>query len=84
MVSSLFPATRWSLVGRSVDAAPDRGLLLDHYADAIARYLAHRFPELRRRGEVDDLVQEVLLALMRNDAVLRRADPAHGGASATS
>lgn len=79
MVSSLFPATRWSLVGRSADGTSDRALLLDHYADAIGRYLAHRFPDLLRRGVVDDLVQEVLLGLLRNGEVLRRADPGHGG-----
>ncbi|MDA3959171.1 MAG: sigma-70 family RNA polymerase sigma factor [Planctomycetota bacterium] len=54
-------------------------LLLEHYADALTRYLGSKFPEMRRRGDIDDLVQEVLLALMRQGHVLQRADPAHGG-----
>lgn len=79
VASSLFPLTRWSFVGRAGEDERELGLLVAHYADAVARYLARRFPELARRGEIDDLVQEVLLALLRNGAVLRRADPAQGG-----
>jgi len=78
MASSLFPATRWSLVER-LDGDRDVTLLIEHYADAVARYLAGKFPELRQRGQIDDLVQEVLLALMRNPHVLRRADRNQGG-----
>lgn len=78
MASSLFPATRWSLVDR-LDEGRGVARLLDYYADAVARYLGLKFPDLRRRGQIDDLVQEVLLALLRQGEVLQRADPAHGG-----
>ena len=78
MASSLFPVTRWSLIGR-IDDQHALTLLIEHYADSVARYLGRKFPTLQRRGDIDDLVQEVLLALMRSGDVLQRAQPSNGG-----
>lgn len=77
--SSIFPATRWSLI-RSLEQEPARtGALLGLYAEAVARYLAIRLPHLRGRGLLEDVVQEVLTALLQRSDLLARARPEAGG-----
>lgn len=38
-----------------------------------------KFPDWRQRGDLDDLIQEVLLSFMRNAKTLQRVSPANGG-----
>lgn len=71
-----FPPTRWSLVGNAPTG--DAGALVERYADAIARYLRLRFPELPA-VDFDDLVQEVLMHLLQRPELLAEASPRNGG-----
>ena len=72
----VFPPTRWSLVGRA--PAGDVGLLIERYADCLARYLRLRFPELAP-SDADDLHQEVLLHLLEHPELVAAASPREGG-----
>jgi RNA polymerase sigma factor (sigma-70 family) len=71
-----FPPTRWSLVGRAPNG--DVGLLIERYADCLARYLRLRFPELAP-SDADDLHQEVLLHLLEHPELVAAASPRAGG-----
>lgn len=71
-----FPPTRWSLVGNA--PAGDAGALVERYADALARYLRRRFPDLPA-ADFDDLVQEVLMHLLQRPELLAGASPREGG-----
>jgi RNA polymerase sigma factor (sigma-70 family) len=69
----VFPDTRWSLIGRIADQPDSAGLLIDLYADAIARYLRQRLPTSAAQG--DDVVQDVLLHLLERPELIARARP---------
>ena len=71
-----FPPTRWSLVGNA--PAGDAGALVERYADALARYLRLRFPDLPA-ADFDDVVQEVLMHLLQRPDLLSGASPRDGG-----
>ena len=71
-----FPPTRWSLVGRVPSG--DAGVLIERYADCLARYLRLRFPELAP-SDADDLHQEVLLFLLEHPELVAAASPREGG-----
>lgn len=73
-----FPDTRWSLINRLTSDPDQVGLLVELYADGIARYLDSRFPSERLRGHRDDLLQEVALDLLRKPEVLARARAGEG------
>lgn len=67
-----FPATRWSLVARCGDDGGAATALVERYADAVHRYLGGKLPDLDP-ALLDDLVQEVLLALLQRPEILARA-----------
>ena len=77
-MSLIFPATRWSLIGRLGDHPEATTILLELYFDSIERYLRFRFPEEVRSGELDDVVQEVAVNLMERPALLAVAKPGTG------
>lgn len=73
-----FPHTRWSLVARIGNDPSGLHELLSLYAPAIARYLAQKFPNENASGQLDDVVQETLVALLERPELLARAKPAEG------
>jgi RNA polymerase sigma factor (sigma-70 family) len=72
-----FPATRWSLIARLPDQPQQAAALIGLYADAVGEYLRRRLSG-ERRERVDDVVQDVLLDLMRKPELLARAAPGSG------
>jgi RNA polymerase sigma factor (sigma-70 family) len=72
-----FPATRWSLIARLPDQPQQVAAVVGLYADAVGEYLRRRLAS-ERRERVDDVVQDVLLDLMRKPEVLARAQPGQG------
>ena len=72
-----FPATRWSLIARLPDQPQQVAVLVGLYADAVGEYLRRRLVA-EHRDRVDDIVQEVLLDLLRKPEVLARAKPGSG------
>ncbi len=70
--TDLFPATRWSLVQRLDQTVSHAGVLIERYVPAVRAYLRMKFP-IENRDGVDDLLQEVLLALMERPEVLAKA-----------
>ena len=54
------------------------GLLIERYADCLARYLRLRFPELAP-SDADDLHQEVLVHLLEHPELVAAASPRAGG-----
>ncbi len=73
MLTSVFPATRWSLIARLTEQPEAVREVVEIYADAVARYLVMKFPREHGAGRLDDVVQEVLLALIEKPEVLARA-----------
>ncbi|MBA3699222.1 MAG: sigma-70 family RNA polymerase sigma factor [Planctomycetes bacterium] len=72
-----FPATRWSLIARLPDQPQQAAALVGLYADAVGEYLRRRLAG-ERRERVDDVIQDVLLDLMRKPELLSRAAPGSG------
>ena len=72
-----FPATRWSLIARLPDQPQQAAALIGLYADAVGEYLRRRLIG-ERRERVDDVIQDVLLDLMRKPDLLARAAPGSG------
>lgn len=74
---SLFPDTRWSLIAALPGQPRQAAALVGIYAEAVAAYLRARLAG--ERGErIDDVVQEVLLDLLRKPEVLAQARPGEG------
>jgi RNA polymerase sigma factor (sigma-70 family) len=72
-----FPDTRWSLI-RRLAASDGAGILLvDAYADAVARYL-HARCAAHGIDRANDIVQEVMVHLLERPDVLARATPGPG------
>jgi RNA polymerase sigma factor (sigma-70 family) len=76
-MSAEFPATRWSLIARLPDQPQEAAAMIGLYADAIGAYL-HRRLASEHAERVDDVVQDVLLDLMRKPELLARAQPGSG------
>lgn len=72
-----FPATRWSLIARLPEHPHQVSALVGMYADAIGQYIQRRLVA-ERQDRVEDVVQEVLLDLMRKPDVLAKAEPGSG------
>jgi RNA polymerase sigma factor (sigma-70 family) len=72
-----FPATRWSLIARLPDQPHEAAVIIGLYADAIGAYL-HRRLASEHTERVDDVVQDVLLDLMKKPELLARAQPGSG------
>lgn len=71
-LSSLFPATRWSVIHHLDERTAAAGVLLEHYVPAIRAYLGLKFSD-QQAETIDDLAQEVLLDLLEQPAVLAKA-----------
>src|SRR3954463_10723845 len=74
----LFPDTRWSLIGRLAENPEQASVVIDLYADSIARYLRLKFPREQTGTGSDDLCQEVLLWLLQHPDLLAKAKPGEG------
>ena len=72
-----FPVTRWSLIARLPDQPQQAAALIGLYADAVGEYLRRRLIG-ERRERVDDVIQDVLLDLLRKPELLARAAPGSG------
>lgn len=72
-----FPATRWSLIARLPSQPQQVNVVIGLYADAISEYL-HRKLATEQRHRVEDVVQDVLLDLMRKPELLAKAQPGSG------
>lgn len=72
-----FPATRWSLIARLPDQPQQAAALIGLYADAVGEYLRRKLMG-ERSERVDDVIQDVLLDLMRKPELLGRAAPGSG------
>ncbi len=72
-----FPATRWSLIARLPTQPQQVNVIIGLYADAISKYL-HRRLASEHRERVEDVVQDVLLDLMRKPELLAKAQPGSG------
>jgi RNA polymerase sigma factor (sigma-70 family) len=70
-----FPETRWSLIGRLADQPDQVAVVLELYADPIARYLRGKFVSDATSARLDDVIQEVLMYLMEHPDLLARAHP---------
>ncbi len=79
MVSRVgFPDTRWSVIGRLAQQPGEAGVLIDLYADPIARYLRLKFPGESSSGDFDDVIQEVLIHLFERPDLMAEAKPGAG------
>jgi len=79
-----FPETRWSLIGRLAEEPDQVAVVMELYADSIARYLRAKFPAEQGTARLDDVIQEVLVYLMEHPQLIARARPGEtpsGGAS---
>ena len=79
-----FPDTRWSLIGRLAEEPDQVAVVMELYADPIARYLRAKFPTEQGSARLDDVIQEVLVYLMEHPQLIARARPGEtvkGGAS---
>ncbi|HYE04835.1 MAG TPA: hypothetical protein VEL07_04860 [Planctomycetota bacterium] len=74
----VFPDTRWSLIGRLAEHPDQAAMVVDLYADSVARYLRLKFPREAIGSAFDDLCQEVLLWLLQHPDLLARARPGEG------
>lgn len=72
-----FPDTRWSLIAALPGQPQQVAALVGVYADAIAAYLRGKLAG-ERAERIDDVVQEVLLDLLRKPEVLAQAQPGQG------
>ena len=77
VVPHAFPATRWSLIARLPERPHEVSTLLGLYADAIGAYLQTKLGD-ERAERIDDVIQAVLLDLLRRPEVLARAQPGSG------
>lgn len=76
-VMSRFPETRWSLIRRlDAEGGTAAVLLVEAYADAVARYLRSRLGDLG--PTCDDITQDVLAHLLERPDLLARATPQPG------
>lgn len=72
--------TCWTLIrGAAGGNESDRDEFARRYLATVRAYLAARWQASPLLAEVDDAVQEVFVACFRDDGVLDRADPLHGG-----
>ncbi len=79
-----FPETRWSLIGRLAEQPDQVAVVVELYADPIARYLRVKFAGEHGSARLDDVIQEVLVYLMEHPELIARARPGEtpaGGAS---
>lgn len=72
--------TCWQLIrGAAAGVASDREEFARRYLPAVRTYLSARWRGAPLASEVDDVAQEVFVALLRSGGALERADPEHGG-----
>jgi DNA-directed RNA polymerase specialized sigma24 family protein len=79
-----FPETRWSLIGRLAEEPDQVSVVMELYADPIARYLRAKFPAEQGSARLDDVIQEVLVYLMEHPDLLARARPGETPAGSAS
>ena len=72
-----FPSTRWSLIARLASQPQQVNVIVGLYADAIGGYL-HRRLAAEHHDRLEDVVQDVLLDLMRKPEVIAKAQPGSG------
>jgi RNA polymerase sigma factor (sigma-70 family) len=72
-----FPATRWSLIARLASQPEHITVIVGLYADAISVYL-HRRLAAEHHDRLEDVVQDVLLDLLRKPEVIAKAQPGSG------
>jgi RNA polymerase sigma factor (sigma-70 family) len=70
-----FPETRWSLIGRLSLRPAEAAVVMDQYADSISRYLRLKLPS---EGDLEDVIQEVLLHLFEHPELMAAAEPGAG------
>ncbi|MBA3708373.1 MAG: sigma-70 family RNA polymerase sigma factor [Planctomycetes bacterium] len=70
-----FPETRWSLIGRLALRPTEAAVVMDQYADSISRYLRLKLPN---EGDLEDVIQEVLLHLFEHPELMAAAEPGAG------
>lgn len=70
-----FPDTRWSLIGRLALQPAEATVVMDLYADCIARYLRLKLPA---ESDLEDVIQEVLLHLFEHPELMAAAQPGAG------
>jgi DNA-directed RNA polymerase specialized sigma24 family protein len=70
-----FPDTRWSLIGRLALEPAEAAVVMGLYADSIARYLRLKLPG---EGDLEDVIQEVLLHLFEHPELMAAAQPGDG------
>jgi len=74
--STSFPTTRWSLLARSEGSLV--GDVVELYADAIAAYLRHKLAQRLPASDLDDVIQDVLIHLLKNPDLLLHVKPGDG------
>ena len=70
-----FPETRWSLIGRLVEQPDQVAVVMELYADPVARYLRGKFAGEHGSARLEDAIQEVLVYLMEHPDLIARARP---------
>ncbi|MCU0722578.1 MAG: hypothetical protein MUC63_02990, partial [Planctomycetes bacterium] len=72
--------TRWTLIRRAAAGlAPEQEEFALLYGPVVRSYLGARWRNTRLASEVEDAAQDVLLACLKHDGALSRADPAWPG-----
>lgn len=78
-MSDQSPPTCWHLIrGAASGAADDREEFARRYLPAVRAYLRARWGRSPLASEVEDVVQEVFLELLKSGGVLESADSGHG------
>ena len=70
-----FPETRWSLIGRLGLQPAEAAVVMELYAGAIAQYLRFKLPQ---EGDLEDIIQEVLVHLFEHPELMASARPGSG------
>jgi DNA-directed RNA polymerase specialized sigma24 family protein len=79
-----FPETRWSLIGRLAEQPDQVAVVVELYADPIARYLRVKFGSDHSSSRIEDVIQEVLVYLMEHPQIIARARPGDTPAGSAS
>jgi RNA polymerase sigma factor (sigma-70 family) len=79
-----FPDTRWSLIGRLADQPDQVTVVMELYADPIARYVRGKLAGEVESARLDDVVQDVLAWLMEHPQLIARAQPGQTADGAAS
>ena len=70
--------TCWTLIrGAAIGRASDRSAFAKLYMPCVRAYLAARWRSTSLASEIEDVVQEVFIACLREGGVLEGADPDH-------